>query len=188
MINALGTIGYNLFQNLAILSAFLIFYFQWSNGERIDMATSVSTLAMIFYLFVTVNQLTYLAVFQIGNYFAILQRIASVLRLEEYKKTMEDDSQNAGEEPDGPGARPESAGYIKLENASFNWGFRISQSMNKHFQSLNLQEEVEDRDVLSEMNFELSSGELLIVVGSVGAGKTSLLHALMNETNKTGGS
>ena len=60
--------------------------------------------------------------------------------------------------------------------------------MNKNFQSLNLQEEVEDRDVLSEMNFELSSGELLIVVGSVGAGKTSLLHAIMNETNKTGGS
>ena len=28
----------------------------------------------------------------------------------------------------------------------------------------------------------------MIVVGSVGSGKTSLLHALMNETNKTGGS
>jgi len=38
------------------------------------------------------------------------------------------------------------------------------------------------------MNFELTSGEFMIVVGSVGSGKTSLLHALMNETNKTGGS
>ena len=37
------------------------------------------------------------------------------------------------------------------------------------------------------MNFELKSGELMIVVGTVGSGKTSLLHALMNETNKTGG-
>lgn len=27
----------------------------------------------------------------------------------------------------------------------------------------------------------------MIVVGSVGSGKTSLLHALMNETNQTGG-
>lgn len=50
------------------------------------MAASVSILAMIFYLFVTVNQLTYLAVFQISNFFAILNRIASVLRLEEYSK------------------------------------------------------------------------------------------------------
>ena len=51
---------------------------------------------------------------------------------------------------------------------------------------MNVQEH-EDRDVLSEMNFELKSGDLMIVVGSVGSGKTSLLHALMNETNKTGG-
>ena len=86
LINGLGTIGYNLFQNLAVFSAFLIFYFQWKRGEQIDLAGSVSVLAMIFYLFVTVNQLTYIAVFQISNFFAILSRIASVLRLEEYKK------------------------------------------------------------------------------------------------------
>ena len=41
--------------------------------------------------------------------------------------------------------------------------------------------------MLSEVNFELSPGDLMIIVGSVGSGKTSLLHALMNETNKTGG-
>ena len=41
--------------------------------------------------------------------------------------------------------------------------------------------------MLSEVNFELKAGDLMIVVGSVGAGKTSLLHALMNETNRTGG-
>lgn len=86
LINSMATIGYNLFQNLAVFTSFLIFYFQWRRGEEIDMAASVSILAMIFYLFVTVNQLTYLAVFQISNFFAILNRIASVLRLEEYSK------------------------------------------------------------------------------------------------------
>ena len=39
---------------------------------------------MVFYLFVTVNQLTYLALFQFANFLAILNRIASVLRLEEF--------------------------------------------------------------------------------------------------------
>ena len=38
------------------------------------------------------------------------------------------------------------------------------------------------------MNFELTPGELMIVAGPVGSGKSSLLHAIMNETNKTGGS
>jgi len=48
------------------------------------MSKSFATLAMVFYLFVTVNQLTYLAVFQFSNFLAILNRISSVLRLEEY--------------------------------------------------------------------------------------------------------
>ena len=52
-------------------------------GEEIDMAKSFATLAMVYFLFVTVNQLTYLAVFQFSNFLAILNRIASVLRLEE---------------------------------------------------------------------------------------------------------
>ena len=48
------------------------------------MAKSFSTLAMIYYLFITINQLTYIAVFQLSNFMAILNRIASVLCLEEY--------------------------------------------------------------------------------------------------------
>ena len=86
MINSLATIGFNLFQNLAVLSTFLIFYYQWSNGIEIEMAKSFAILAMVYYLFVTVNQLAYLAVFQLSNFLAILSRIASVLRLEQYGK------------------------------------------------------------------------------------------------------
>ena len=37
------------------------------------------------------------------------------------------------------------------------------------------------------MNFEVQKGELLVVIGAVGCGKTSLLHALMGETSVTGG-
>ena len=37
------------------------------------------------------------------------------------------------------------------------------------------------------MKFELRKGDLMIVVGSVGSGKSSLLHALMNETSQTSG-
>lgn len=41
--------------------------------------------------------------------------------------------------------------------------------------------------MLTGLNFDLVKGELLIVVGSVGCGKSSLLHSLMSESNKTGG-
>lgn len=84
ILNSMATIGFNLFQNLAVLSVFLVFYYQWSNGIEIDLAKSFSTLAMVFYLFTTINQLTYLAVFQLSNFMAILNRISSVLKLEEF--------------------------------------------------------------------------------------------------------
>ena len=34
----------------------------------------------------------------------------------------------------------------------------------------------------------MNPGELMVVVGAVGSGKTSLLHSLLNETNRTRGS
>ena len=91
------------------------------------MAGSVSVLAMIFYLFITVNQLTYVAVFQISNFFAILNRIASVLRLEEYKKKKHgirtgdvkdgNESQVTMLEANNTTIKPESPGYIKIGRA-----------------------------------------------------------------------
>ena len=75
-----------------------------------------------------------------------------------------------------------------MDGASYNWGFRLTaqKAGAKHVQ-LNLQEDAAEKDVLSQMSFELNPGELMIVVGAVGSGKTSLLHALMGETNKTAG-
>ena len=49
------TLGFNLFQTLALMAAFLIYFYEWQQGNEIGMATSVSTLALVFYLFVTVN-------------------------------------------------------------------------------------------------------------------------------------
>jgi len=90
LINGMATIGFNLFQNLAALSAFLTFYYEWNQGIELDLSRSISTLALIFYLFVTVNQLSYLAIFQLGNFFAVLGRISSVLRLEEFNTSSKD--------------------------------------------------------------------------------------------------
>ena len=37
--------------------------------------------------------------------------------------------------------------------------------------------------MLGDVNLTLKSGQLLVVLGTVGTGKTSLLHAVMGETN-----
>lgn len=52
-----------------------------------------------------------------------------------------------------------AGGYIKLEDASYNWGFRLTakKSATRHNQ-LNLQDEQSEKDVLSQINFELTPG------------------------------
>ncbi|XP_059169228.1 ATP-binding cassette sub-family C member 3-like [Physella acuta] len=58
---------------------------------------------------------------------------------------------------------------IRVDNASFSWG-----------KSGNM--------ILKNINLKIEPGKLVAVVGSVGAGKSSLLLALLGEMNRTSGS
>ena len=42
--------------------------------------------------------------------------------------------------------------------------------------------------ILHDIDFELHHGRLLCVIGKVGSGKTSLMHAIMGEVDKVAGS
>ena len=141
IIVALQTLGYNLFQNLALIAVFLIFLYEWSQGNEIDVSKGVSTLAIIFYLFVAVNQLSFIAIFQIANFFAILQRIGSVMKLEEFKdggdgagsgslydesRALKDGLPSSRDTARSEGNQQGKGTYIKVEDASYNWGFRMT--------------------------------------------------------------
>lgn len=59
--------------------------------------------------------------------------------------------------------------WMKTENASFTWGDKDSEP-NLH-----------------NMNIEVKEGELIAIVGTVGSGKSSLIHALLGSMRKTSG-
>jgi ATP-binding cassette subfamily C (CFTR/MRP) protein 1 len=59
-----------------------------------------------------------------------------------------------------PGATP---GFVSIENGNFSWG---------------------DSLALSNVNVAFPQGKLTMVIGQVGAGKTSLLHALLGDLEK----
>jgi ABC-type polysaccharide/polyol phosphate transport system ATPase subunit len=80
---------------------------------------------------------------------------------------------------------------IKLENANFGWGFRVKQAdeltaMEKAKKKVAVEEI--DTPVLKNIDIQASSGELVVVIGTVGSGKTSLLQSLMRETTLQSGS
>ena len=63
---------------------------------------------------------------------------------------------------------PSKAILMEINNADFKW-------------------KQEDTSVLNELNLEVKPGKLIGIIGKVGCGKTSLLHAIMAEITKTFG-
>jgi ATP-binding cassette subfamily B multidrug efflux pump len=62
--------------------------------------------------------------------------------------------------PDQPVARPApAAGHVKFENVSFSYG--------------------DDREVLTDVSFEVKPGERVGIVGATGSGKTTLINLLL---------
>ncbi|CAI2355592.1 unnamed protein product [Caenorhabditis sp. 36 PRJEB53466] len=59
---------------------------------------------------------------------------------------------------------------IKIDNGAFAWGSK------------------EEEKTLHDITFNIKRGQLVAIVGRVGSGKSSLLHALLGEMNKLSGS
>ena len=107
---------------------------------------------------------------------AVLQRLSEILRLEEFesKRSLNVD-------------RTKPA--VKIENGKYAWGFRISDNQKQNMRVSHSKVEVENTDtpVLRNINLNLASNDLLVVVGKIGSGKTSLLYSIMDETCKKEG-
>ena len=80
----IGFLGVAFFSNAGLLALVYIFVSQWSKGEMLDESISVSLMAMVFLLFLTVNQLTYFGMTSTQTFLAIIFRISSVFEMEEY--------------------------------------------------------------------------------------------------------
>lgn len=70
---------------------------------------------------------------------------------------------------------------IILENCSYSWGFRVKEDQ-KDSKRAKVMIEYDSRVIVKGLNFDLKKGELMVVVGQVGCGKTTLLHSIMEET------
>lgn len=117
------------------------------------------------------------AYYGLNNFYAfsaILERLASVLALDECDYTKVTDV-------------PAEEVTVLFEEASFGWGFRISEDQTQAKSGRQITEK-EDRTVIADMNLKLAHNDLLVVVGMVGCGKTTLLHSIMGETKQVTGS
>ncbi len=77
-------------------------------------------------------------------------------------------------------------GFLKIKNSNSDFSSQQRSLTNEtksialDVESLNLK--IGDRQILSDINFKVSQGELVAIVGEVGCGKSMLLLSLLGET------
>ena len=111
-LNLIGSLGFSLFQNVGLIGILCIFLPKWHMGEEIKLGDSFALVAMIYYLFFSVNSLTYYSMNTINQALAVIYRLSEVLRLEEHSSERSEPVQG---QPN-----------VQLENMEYAWGFRIA--------------------------------------------------------------
>lgn len=191
--------GFAVFANGGLLACIAIFGMQWARGEELNMGESVSLLAMVFYIFLSINQMTYMAMVSLQTFMAIIYRISTIFEMEEYQFIRNDS------------VKKEDV-TVSFEEASLTWGFKVKQDsagkkdkkddeeekkkleeqiMQSSKYKIARKADVKDAQrlkietvttpTLSDLNFTMKSGDFMVVIGQVGCGKTSLLYSIMHE-------
>jgi len=158
---------------MGMFALLIIILAEWNQGNVLKNDVFVSLLAMIYFVFFSVNNLTYIGLTNFQNFLAILRRLSTVFEMEEYKVTRIT-------------SEPEEQSEVTFAKCSFSWGFRVKENQAGSKLSRVLIE-AEDKPIISEVNFSLRPKDLLVVIGSVGSGKTTLLHSVLEETRKSDG-
>lgn len=100
-----------------------------------------------------------------SQYSVMFGRLGEIFKLEEHKRTRQVDCSHT---------------CIQLENATFSWDFKLSNNADSKFENF-------DQPILENINLNLKKDSLLLVVGKVGSGKTSLLYSIMEENRLKSG-
>lgn len=138
------------------------------------MSNIVAILATVFMLFNGMNFFLFLGVTTLFQFFAIIDRIASIFDMEENAFTRQTKAL-AGDVG------------IDIAGADFSWGFRVQENQQDAKGGRQLTQD-DEKIIVGGINFKLRAKDLLVVVGMVGSGKSTLLHSIMEETKKVKGS
>ncbi|PKX88988.1 P-loop containing nucleoside triphosphate hydrolase protein [Aspergillus novofumigatus IBT 16806] len=150
----------------ATLFAFITFAL---SNHALDAATIFSSLALFNSLRTPLNWLP----MAIGQ---VVDALASVRRIEEFLQAEEHEEQAVWD--------LNMVAALELRNASFTWERGMGTDKSVAPESASAPQSVFQ---LHDLDLTVPRNELLAVVGTVGAGKTSLLAALAGEMRRTGG-
>ena len=71
---------------------------------------------------------------------------------------------------------------IIMKDASYSWGFKKKSETTENKNDAKMIIEESNESILRGINIHLKSGDLLMVIGAVGTGKTTLINSILGET------
>lgn len=158
---------------MGVIVVLIILLSEWSQGKLLKNDEMVPMLAMIYIVFYAVNMISFFGIIAYMGFAAVMERLSVVFAMEE--KKMNRDT-----------LVPSEFVEVTAKNASFTWGFKVKEDQSEA--KLGKVDIVEDDStVINGIDFSLRSGDLMVVVGMVGCGKTTLLNSIMEETKLKSG-
>ena len=71
-----------------MLANLAIFIPKWAKGEKLDEGVTMSMMAMVYFIFVSVNSMTYYAMTTLQTFLGVIYRLSTVFELEEFDQTL----------------------------------------------------------------------------------------------------
>ena len=97
---------------MGLVAILAILLSEWQQGNVLSLDVSISILAMVYFVFFSVNIITYFALTNVQNFLAILERLSYVIEMEEHQSLRRSEGDDV---------------FIKIEKAAFSWGFRVKE-------------------------------------------------------------
>lgn len=169
------------------MASFGTFVVYWATGQTLTLPLIFSTMSLLQQLRVSMGRQWTMSIQTASEAFASCHRIENFLSL------TDDDNDNnknpvKSQEDDCSTLVPNTGLVEMVKTESTDEANVLVEVSNGYFTySLNGIVEKEEEIILNGINFQVKRGELLMIVGSVGAGKSSLLASLLGETNQLQG-
>ena len=155
-----GSVGLILFVTFSISILYV---------DKLEPSTAFSSVCILLICNSMVNFVGVLGVTQIFFIMTSFKRISEAMIINEKEKIIS-----------GKINKPFT---ISAKNCEFVWKKQGSENKNNQNQITEEEEEIDTGFKLTKINFKVKKGELVIVIGAVGSGKTALFFGLLNELN-----
>lgn len=83
-VNVLSSLGDIVYMNMGLVAILIILIIDWSQGTKLDTGVVISTMAMVFFVFMAVNVIFYFSFINVQNFLVVLFRLSKIFEMEEH--------------------------------------------------------------------------------------------------------